>query len=52
MTREWKKLQFNFFIIQLKLERWYFSGISLDYAYEMNLHSNFHCLHQKPPQFM
>ena len=24
----------------------------LDYAYEMELHSNFYCLHKKPPQFV
>ena len=51
ITGEQKKLQFYFFIIQLKLW-WYFSGIILDYTYERKLHSKFHCLHQKPPQFM
>ena len=49
---EQKKLQFNFFIIQLKLYGWYFSGIILDYAYVRKLLSHFHWLCQKPPQFM
>ena len=29
-----------------------FSGMILDYAYEVELHSNFYCLHKKPPQFV
>ena len=49
---ERKKLKFNFFTIQLKLQWWNFSGIILDYAYERKLHNHFHYLHQKPPQFM
>ena len=49
---EQKKLQINFFIVQLKLQWCYSSGFISDCAYERKLHSNFHCLHQKSPQFM
>ena len=52
VTGKQKKLQVNFFIIQLKLQLWYFTGFISHYAYERKLHSNFHCLHQKPLQFM